>query len=186
MCGFWQRANESSLTSSQLGLHDLASCTCTMSAASTGPTEAGHKKSAEGLDPACLVIRQAGKPICVQAGALASAHTLVTECPALQLFSVTLGLSAVCTRLQARALAGSQDWEALDAYSQERKLPIPLDTFVTVAKGHNAPKPVLARCACCCQPLDCTGHYHSLFALAGPFVCGTRNVPCHLRCVLDA
>eukprot|EP00891_Asterochloris_glomerata_P007024 jgi/Astpho2/7024/e_gw1.00107.12.1_t len=47
--------------------------------------------------------------------------------------------------IKARALAGSQDWEALDAYSQERKLPIPLETFVTVAKAHNAPKPVLAR-----------------------------------------
>ena len=75
--------------------------------------------------------------------------------PALQLLIMILSPSGV--RLQTRALAGSQDWEALDAYSQERKLPTPLETFVTVAKTHNAPKPVLARYACCCQPPDCTG-----------------------------
>ena len=122
--------------------------------------------------------------MCVQAGALASAHTLITDCPAVQLWFTIRGLSAVCKRLQARALAGSQDWEALDAYSQERKLPIPLDTFVTVAKGHNAPKPVLARCACCCQHLDAQGLTTSLFALAGPVVCGKGDGPCHLRCVV--
>ena len=77
--------------------------------------------------------------------------------------------------LQARALAGSQDWEALDAYSQERKLPIPLETFVTVAKAHNAPKPVIARYACPCQPLLCPGPCTTCLLLSGPFVCGTKT-----------
>jgi Vps16, C-terminal region len=46
---------------------------------------------------------------------------------------------------QIRALAEKQQWEALDAFSHERKAPVGLEAFIAAARAHGAPTGVLAR-----------------------------------------
>ena len=52
--------------------------------------------------------------------------------------------------MQIRALAERQQWDALDAFSHERKAPVGLEAFITAARAHGAPAGVLARCECPC------------------------------------
>ena len=47
--------------------------------------------------------------------------------------------------MQIRALAERQQWDALDAFSHERRAPVGLEAFIAAARAHGAPAGVLAR-----------------------------------------
>lgn len=47
---------------------------------------------------------------------------------------------------QIRALAADQQWDALDAFAQDRRSPVGLEPFIAAARAHGAPTGVVARC----------------------------------------
>ena len=50
-----------------------------------------------------------------------------------------------CAFAQMIALISAKDWEGLEAFAREKKMPIGLDPFIATAKQAGAPEATLSR-----------------------------------------